>query len=377
MTAYVDLEIAEELMSSFEDHYEVLQASLNQLIHNLGDKELINITFRSMHTIKGNAAMMQVSPLVDYAHAVEEAISAMRSEYFAPSAMLCDVLLTAVDRLRDLHTKYLFNKEIAEINESGIAEAFSAMANARSAEEANDFCKQLVRLFTPKDINTDENKAIIDSRENPLSLANIGHHGDYLTPTESQAEDLLLFRILSLQVDEQNHFWDKRTDTLLYLALKSLQLSKTDIDQIQLVAAVYMHDAGMAFLPENIVNKNTKLNALENKKLQQHPVWGFRLLKRMEGWEAAAQIVLEHHERIDGEGYPYGKKAEGITSGAKLLAILDAYYAMTHLRADRSHRRSIMRAISEINACIDTQFDREWVGIFNDVVRAEVKSGNI
>ena len=91
--------------------------------------------------------------------------------------------------------------------------------------------------------------------------------------------------------------------------------------------------------------------------MQQHPIWGYELLNRMEGWNTAADMVLQHHERIDGEGYPHKKVGDEINDGARLLAILDAYYAMPNLRADRSHRRSIMRAISEVNACIDTQFD--------------------
>ena len=375
--------IANELMSSFEDHYEILQTSLNKLIHNASDTELINTAFRSMHTVKGNAAMMQITPLVEYTHEVEEAISAMRSGYFSPTPTLCDLLLTAVDRLRDLHTKYLFNKEIAPINEKEIARIFGAMANARGTEEVNVLCKQLIVLFTPPEaVSNSSNEA--DKREgdktnkaSAIEKAAVANHSDYLELSEQQQEDLILFRILSLQVDEQNDFWHQRTDFILYLALKTLALTDKPIDKTQFIAAVYMHDVGMAFVPDNIVNKNNKLNPMETKKLQQHPVWGYNLLKRMPGWEVAAQIVVEHHERIDGEGYPYQKTGDELTEGAKLLAILDAYYAMTNLRADRSHRRSIMRAISEINACIETQFCGYWVGLFNDVIRAEVKASNI
>ena len=375
VTSAVDIDIANELMSSFEDHYDVLQVSLNKLIHNNDDDELINTTFRSMHTIKGNAAMMQVTPLVDYAHEIEEAISAMRSGYFEPTPTLCDLLLTAVDRLRDLHTKYLFNKDIAPIKEKEIAQAFGTMANARSAEEVESICAELVTLFGPEQANNDNNES--EEIESPIQKEHVGHHADYLSLSENQESDLLLFRILSLQVDEQNDFWHNRTDLILYLALRTLKLSDKVVDKAQLVAAVYMHDSGMAFLPDNLLNKNNKLNAMETKKLHQHPIWGYSLLKRMTGWEEASQMVLDHHERIDGDGYPYQKKADEINEGAKLIAILDAYYAMTNLRADRSHRRSIMRAISEINACIDTQFCGYWVKIFNEVIRQEVKAGNI
>ena len=369
----IDIESANELMSSFEDHYEVIQVSLNKLIHNAEDAELINSTFRSIHTVKGNTGMMQIMPLVDYAHAIEETMGAMRSGYFKATPKLCDLILTAVDRLRDLHAKYIFNKEIAPIDETGIATIFNAMAKARTAEEVESLGKELAQLFSPNS----EEETESNSSENGLKLASISHHDEYLDLSKEQAEDLLFFRSLALQTDEQNQFWHERTDLILYLVIKTAQLADRHIDLIQLVAGVYMHDIGMAFITDDIVNKKTRLNAMDAKKMQQHPIWGYNLLCRMDSWQTAADMVLQHHERIDGEGYPYRKKGDEICDGAKLLAIADAYYAMTNLRADRSHRRSIMRAISEVNACIDTQFDSYWVQVFNQVIRSEVKSGEI
>lgn len=373
----IDSETADDLISSFDEHYEVLQASLNKLMHNTDDTDLINTAFRSMHTIKGNAAMVALEPIVDYAHAVEEAMGAIRAGYFIASQTLCELLLTSVDRLRDLHNKYIFNKETADIDEKGIADAFTAIANARSTEEIDSLCQKLLTLFTPQPVSDAVNERFSTDSSSTISLDKIGQHTDYLSISEQQESDLIFFRLLSFQVDEQNDFWDKRTDLLLYLALKTAALSNKEIDLAQLTAAVYMHDAGMAFVSDGIVNKNARLNTLETKKLQQHPVWSYNLLKRMSGWEAASEMVLSHHERIDGDGYPHKKIGSNIPEGAKLLSIIDAYYAMTHLRADRTHRRSILRAISEINACIDTQFCGYWVDIFNQVIREEVKTGAI
>lgn len=377
----IDSESAEDLIASFDEHYEVIQVSLNKLMHNASDSELINSTFRSMHTIKGNASMVQLHPIVDYAHALEEAIGAMRAGYFIASQKLCELILTSVDRLRDLHNKYLYNKDINPIDELGIANAFKAIANAKSPEEVEQHCEQLARIFSPEPIveidPSKQSSTLALTSHLDIDVNTISQHDNYLQLEENQKEDLIFFRILSLQVDAQNDFWDKRTDLLMYLALKTVDIADKNIDTTQLVAAVYMHDAGMAYVADNIVNKNARLNTLETKKLQQHPIWGYNLLKRMSGWENASEMVLAHHERIDGEGYPYQSQGKDINEGAKLLAIIDAYFAMTNLRADRSHRRSILRAISEINACIDTQFCSYWVELFNRVIREEVKKGVI
>lgn len=370
----IDQETASELISSFEDHYETIQYSLNKLSHNTEDSDLINTVFRSIHTIKGNAAMAQVSPLVDYTHAIEETISSIRAEYFSPTAELCDLILTSIDRLKDLHLVYLEGKK-STIPEAEIISLFSAIANVRNPSEIQKYTAKLTQLFYPEKKQNEKVTSININSE--VSIGQIADHNSYLSVTEKQQEDLLLFRILSLQVDDQNHFWHKRTDQLMYLAIRMTELSGKAIDKIQLAAAIYMHDVGMAFLSESVVNKNTKLNPLETKKLHQHPVWGYNLLVRMPPWRHAAQIILEHHEHIDGSGYPYQTAGDKLTEEAKIISILDAYYAMTNLRADRSHRRSMLRAISEINACIDTQFDEYWVEVFNQTIRIEVKAGNI
>ena len=79
-------------------------------------------------------------------------------------------------------------------------------------------------------------------------------------------------------------------------------------------------------------------------------------------------MILQHQEKLDGSGYPNKLPADMICDGARILAIVDAYYAMTNYRADREHKRSKLRAISEINACIGTQFCEEWVKVFNSIM---------
>ena len=92
----------------------------------------------------------------------------------------------------------------------------------------------------------------------------------------------------------------------------------------------------------------------------------------MEGWQTAADIVAQHHEMADGRGYPKGLKNDQICTGAKILAIVDAFEAVTLKHRDRGHSRSILRAIAEVNAC-DNQFAPEWIGPFNAVIRKIVE----
>ena len=126
----------------------------------------------------------------------------------------------------------------------------------------------------------------------------------------------------------------------------------------------------MAFMPLHILHKTTPLNAEETSLLRSHTQQAFTLVSAMKDWEQASYIVLEHHEREDGKGYPAGLNGQHICPGAKILAIVDAFEARTHERAYSANlKRPFVRAVLEINRCSGTHFDPNWVNVFNEVAR--------
>lgn len=368
----IDPDTAKDLMASFDEHYEELQRALNKLIHQPDDIELINLIFRSIHTIKGNASMVQLMELVEFSHGIEETVAAIRNENFPPTPQVCDLMLTGTDRLRDLHKFYLYDKPFESFNETEVAEGFKEISTATSAQDAEERVTKLYRILYPEAAGTGI------STDDTFSIENVADHASYLECDEAALQDLALFRELSRQTDSQNDFWHGRTDKLVYMGVKLCQLStEIEINNTQLVAGIYMHDTGMAFLPYELINKQSKLNPMEFKKLKKHVDWGHAIVARIPGWEEAATMILQHHEQEDGSGYPAGLTSEQLSEGAKIISILDAFYAMTNLRSDRSHRRSVLRAVSEINACSGTQFNKYWVELFNQLIKSEVKNGNL
>ena len=85
-------------------------------------------------------------------------------------------------------------------------------------------------------------------------------------------------------------------------------------------------------------------------------------------------MVAQHHEMPDGTGYPRGLKGAQICPGACILAIVDAFEAVTLKHSQRGQTRSLLRAIAEVNAC-DSQFAAEWVAPFNAVIRRQMDNG--
>jgi hypothetical protein len=133
------------------------------------------------------------------------------------------------------------------------------------------------------------------------------------------------------------------------------------------LATVYrgalMHDVGKIGVPDAILLKPAKLTEEEWEFMRRHPALGYRILAQVPYLRPAARIVLAHHERWDGAGYPRRLKGEDIPLGARIFAICDTYDAII---SDRPYRRgqSPDAALAEILRCAGTQFDPEVVEAF-------------
>ncbi|MGE5633449.1 MAG: HD-GYP domain-containing protein [Caulobacteraceae bacterium] len=103
-----------------------------------------------------------------------------------------------------------------------------------------------------------------------------------------------------------------------------------------------LHDVGMAEIPKEILNKKGPLTESEKKTVQKHPRFGFEIVRNTGDFSAEIyNIILEHHERYDGTGYPNGLSNEQIHTMAKVIAVCDVYDALTNDRPYRSkHKRS-------------------------------------
>jgi HD-GYP domain-containing protein (c-di-GMP phosphodiesterase class II) len=130
-------------------------------------------------------------------------------------------------------------------------------------------------------------------------------------------------------------------------------LSPEEIDTLK--NAALLHDIGKIGVDCCILNKKCPLTSEEWEIIRQHSVIGSNLLKEITSLEAASELVLYHHERFDGKGYPAGLKGEDIPLGARLIAIADAFDTMTTGRAYRSVL-TIDEAIKELQNCAGTQF---------------------
>lgn len=147
---------------------------------------------------------------------------------------------------------------------------------------------------------------------------------------------------------------------------KALKLPDSKLDELSLLST--LHDIGKIAIPDNIILKPAELTEKERELIKKHSEIGYRIAMSTAELAPIADAILHHHERWDGNGYPYGLKGEKIPLTSRIIFIVDAYDAITN---DRPYRKASSKefALSEINRCSGLQFDPNITGIFiNQVI---------
>jgi putative nucleotidyltransferase with HDIG domain len=147
---------------------------------------------------------------------------------------------------------------------------------------------------------------------------------------------------------------------------------KLDIpkDDVQIIFwASLLHDIGKISIPDDILAKNGPLTDEEWILMKMHPIVGANMVNSLHSLSQTAQVIQAHQEKYDGTGYPKGLKGDEIPLGARILAVADAYVAMTNERVYRT-ACSHSEAINELKAKKGQQFDPAIVDSFIEVINS-------
>jgi len=167
---------------------------------------------------------------------------------------------------------------------------------------------------------------------------------------------------------EKNH--SERVGLLSESIAKHMHLSNVEIDKIRV--AGFLHDIGKIGIDEAILNKAGKLDANEYEIIKLHPAKSAGILDKTHEYQKISDIVLSHHERYDGQGYPRKLQGEDIPLQARIIAVADTYDAITN---DRPYRKAMDKAaaIEELKRSAGTQLDPEIVSVFVSKVLDEAQ----
>ncbi len=339
----LDKGLIEDFRATVNDSQEEIETCIHRLNQFNRDDEVHRL-FRAMHSLKGNCRMVSLDPMVELLHDLEEIAGDLRQQHYGYSQDLGDFILEVVDTARDLMNQLVERGHGDEDVRRYLIKKIRAIREA-SNEDRDTLCA-----------NT-----LAELRGEPP------HAKDRTLP--ELPSDLTLMKDFAHQLDSLSIYRKGRSEQVLNLCRNLNEALDQPVDATQLAAAVYLHDLGMALVPAGIVQKHGVLEREEVYQVQMHVHMGTRLLQRFGDWDDAATMVLQHHERFDGTGYPNRLRGDQIHIGARIIAIADSFCAMTNERHDRTYRKTLFTAVREVNAESGAQFDPQVVEVFNDVIR--------
>lgn len=207
-------------------------------------------------------------------------------------------------------------------------------------------------------------KKYIKMADNYAALAN-----ELVTANESiKAMFMSSIKALAAAIDAKDSNTKGHSERVSKYAVavaKQMNLPQTEINNI-LYGAI-LHDIGKIGIEEKILNKPESLDSTEYDVMKKHPEIGASIVSSIKVLEPAIPIVLYHHEFYNGKGYPAGLKGEEIPLGARIVAVVDAYDAITSQRPYRG-AETMEKAIEALRAEAGKQFDPEIIEVFVKVL---------
>ncbi|MDD5082917.1 MAG: diguanylate cyclase, partial [Dehalococcoidales bacterium] len=181
---------------------------------------------------------------------------------------------------------------------------------------------------------------------------------------ETQPKALSMIYALAATVDAKDHYTYGHSKKVSQYAVGLSEALNLPPERIAIIrAAGLLHDIGKIAIPDSVLNKEGPLSEEEWGPVKAHPELGAEILRHVIDLINCLPAILHHHECYDGKGYPGALKGENIPLEARILAIADAYDAITSIRPYRQ-KLSPQQAINELKRCAGTQFDPELVNTF-------------
>lgn len=180
---------------------------------------------------------------------------------------------------------------------------------------------------------------------------------------------------LSKAIEKHDAYTKKHCDRVKEYALKlGERMGLNAIELKTLEYAAILHDIGKVGIPSELLQKSQKLTKDEYQLICEHPSMGAEILKDITYLNSIPLIIEQHHERVDGGGYPRGLIEADIHPFAQILCITDAYDAMTTDRPYKQNKMTNREAIEELRRCAGLQFSVEKVEIFIQILQDEEKN---
>lgn len=301
------------------------------------------VMFLNRYTVKG-----YTDPL--------EAIEVLKNEHF--DLLILDFLMMPIHGDKVVEEIRKFNSSLYILLLTGHKDLAPPLETIKRLDiqgycEKSDRFDQIL-LLVESGLKSVSQMRIIQDINEKLELANEQLREAYYGTIES----------LRLAVDAKDSYTKHHSDRVSYYSvLIGKQLGLNDEDLEVLKQGALFHDVGKIGIPDSILQKPGKLTNEEYDDIKNHPSIGSKILAPAKIFNDLVPMVLHHHERYDGRGYPVGLSGEDIPLMARIVCVADSFDAMT---SDRSYRPrfDVITALGELENCKGSQFDPICVDAF-------------
>ena len=352
----LEKELKDDLLECYQEAQQEIEEVINDIEDNGFSFDKLDNLFRSLHSMKGNCSVCFLDPLVDALHRLEEIVDGMRGGYIKYDYHLGVLINMVIEHvyalLLDLYKYHGADTEQIQLIQSHLDDIY--------AEEDDSLRPDMAEKFVA--ILRDE--AVEDEEADKSFITKIEY-------TDEQQADIDLFREFSLKLNRLLGYSPERGERILKLAQLINQECAKPVDPVQLSAAAYMHNMGMAMILKCKDDEVAKEQAERN-----HPLVGAQLLSKHDGWEEATAMVSAYKERFDGTGYPEGLVGPLIPQGAVILAMAVKFIDIVWGKSGDEYKKSAMRAIQKVNQQSGKRFPPHLIDSFNKGIRKALVARN-
>lgn len=359
----------QQLSDCIDDLRFNFEKSITALDTNPENLEHLNVVTEIVQEIKSRSLNEDIVIAAEFCSVIHSICNTLIDKKYQFIHLLSEVLLLSYDHLYDLINHLL--QPNANFNDEQTKRIIAALIKIQdsNANHIQQDTENALQVLTSQFLILESNDRVSDLTEhvNEYSLPQKNTQIE-IDRTFKLEKDMVFFRAFLNETSHRFPNIKSRCERIIPLALQMNHLGGEPVNNTQLEAAILLHDVGMSFIPESVLEKKANFTIADRALLHSHPVIIADMLVRMELWNEAAEIIRQHHEKLDGTGYPNKLVSDQICIGAKIIAILDAFDAMTNTRSDRPFKKTILRAVREI-VTNTTQFDAYWAQIFVQVVK--------
>lgn len=363
MTTFIPPDIDQDVLNDVVDEVTLLceesEATMPLIAEDPTNRELLDKLFRYVHTVKGDVGIARFEPVIPLLMAFEDVLQMVREGQLSYTSVISDLLLAIFEHIKSFADDCARLGKV-QYDEEMFDKATESIAKIRSynvTKHDQYFNDALIALDPPLDYH--ETKELLAYNLDELRV-------DWEKELEP---DLIFFSDIAKTVEKRMDNWEGRSNRQLKLALLLNQFAGKPIDESQLRTAIYLHDIGMSIVPMSLLRQKDSLLESEINRVRGHVIRSSLFLREMPHWVEAQQFIQQHHEQYNGQGYPEGLSEDQISHGARVIAIVDAFEAMTHAKASTGEKQTMATAVEEINKKSGSQFCPYWVSVLNHVMK--------